>query len=318
MSPEDRETIALLCLLAAFSDGHLGQMERQQIQALAAAHGFDDLNPAGVGDETDPALLARRLSTPTARRTAFEACVAVCHADGVVTPGEATFLRTLGGALGLEPDLMARIERDAEQMTVVPGQTEAKSEGTAGETDGGLDAIILRHAMLAGAAEMLPGPLASLAIIPIQMRLVARIGQAYQLRLDAQQLKELLATAGLGVTAQMVDGLARRMVGGVARSIGGRVFGGLLGGAAGTAASAALTFATTYGIGHASLAYYSGGRRLEAVEIKALFVKLKEDGKTLYPRMEGEINRLAEKLDLQSLMDSLREGLSDLTQGSQA
>lgn len=323
MTPEDSETIISLSLLAALSDGHLGREERESLSTLARRLDLDATSAPSWGGETDLRVLAERLSGPEARREAFEACVAVCHADGIVTPGEESFLCALWPVLGLDARDVRRIQGGAQSVTEAatgslgaaagatarPGEGDAAASGTeAAGPDRDFDGWILRHAMLAAAAEFLPGSLSSLAVIPIQMKLVARIGAAHGHALNGEQLQELLATAGIGATAQLVDGLARRLVGGVARSLGGR----LAGGAAGVATSAAFTFAATYGIGHASLAYYAGGRTLQAVELRALYTRLTEDGKTLYPRMEGEVRALADRLDLNQLMRSLKSGMEDL------
>ncbi len=323
MTPEDSETIISLSLLAALSDGHLGREERESLNTLARRLDLDATSAPSWGGETDLRVLAERLSGPEAKREAFEACVAVCHADGVVTHGEESFLRALWPVLGLDAHDVQRIQGGAQSVTEAatgslggagrtserPGEPEKVASGpSAGEPDRDFDNWILRHAMLAAAAEFLPGSLSSLAVIPIQMKLVARIGTAHGHALNGEQLQELLATAGIGATAQLVDGLARRLVGGVARSLGGR----WAGGAAGVATSAAFTFAATYGIGHASLAYYAGGRTLQAVELRALYTRLTEDGKTLYPRMEGEVRALADRLDLNQLLRSLKTGMEDL------
>ncbi len=322
MTAADRETIVSLSLLAALSDGHLGREERASLRTLADRLGLDASSAPTLPGDTDLRTLAGRLSGPGAAREAFEACVAVCHADGIVTPGEEAFLCGLWPALGLEARDAESIQGGARSLTEAATGAlgaevleptdgpEAHDPGAATtEPDRDFDGWILRHAMLAAAAESLPGSLSSLAVIPIQMRLVARIGAAHGHALNGEQLQELLATAGIGATVQLVDGLARRLVGGLARSLGGR----WAGGAAGIATSAAFTFAATYGIGHASLSYYAGGRTLQAVELRAVYTRLVEDGKTLYPRMEGEVRALADRLDLNQLMQALRTGLADLS-----
>lgn len=326
MTPEESETIISLSLLAALSDGHLGQEERESLRALSDRLGLDAGSHPPLPADVDIRALAARLSGTVARREAFEACVAVCHADGIVTQGEESFLRALWPVLGLDARDVQRIQGSAQSVTEAAtgslggsdratkrsdDREAAPSGPEAVEPDRDFDGWILRHAMLAAAAEFLPGSLSSLAVIPIQMRLVARIGAAHGHALNGEQLQELLATAGIGATAQLVDGLARRLVGGVARSLGGR----WAGGAAGVATSATFTFAATYGIGHASLAYYAGGRTLQAVELRALYTRLTEEGKTLYPRMEGEVRALAERLDLNQLMRSLKSGMEDLVGG---
>jgi uncharacterized protein (DUF697 family) len=140
--------------------------------------------------------------------------------------------------------------------------------------------------MITGAVELLPDRLATLAILPLQMRLVYQIGQQYGQRLDAGSVKDLAATLGLGAAAQAVEGVMRR------------VFGGLIGGAAGIA----VTFATTYALGHTAKTYYAQGRKLSPADLKRLFAQFQEDAKTIFPKVKDEIQTQAGSLNLKSIL----------------
>ncbi len=73
-----------------------------------------------------------------------------------------------------------------------------------------------------------------MAIIPLQMKLVYRIGQQYGFQLDQNYAKDFLATLGVGITSQFLEGAASK------------ILGGLFGGLGRTAARAAgMSFATT-------------------------------------------------------------------------
>src|ERR1041385_1267198 len=48
-----------------------------------------------------------------------------------------------------------------------------------------------------------------MAIIPLQLRLVYRIGADYGQKLDGPQIRDLLGAMGIGAAAQVMDGLAR-------------------------------------------------------------------------------------------------------------
>ena len=58
--------------------------------------------------------------------------------------------------------------------------------------------MILNASILNGALELLPQSIASMAIIPLQMKLVYRIGQAHGYESDKTQIRDLLATLGVG------------------------------------------------------------------------------------------------------------------------
>src|SRR5205807_8342467 len=98
-----------------------------------------------------------------------------------------------------------------------------------------LDHLILNAAILNGALEIMPHTLATMAIVPLQMRLVYQIGMRYNFDLDRGHIKDFLATVGVGLTSQVFEGFTRRLVGGLTRGLAGGLLGGLAGQAAGSA-----------------------------------------------------------------------------------
>ena len=60
-----------------------------------------------------------------------------------------------------------------------------------------------------------PQSLASMAIIPLQMKMVYRIGKAHGFELDRGHIKDLLATLGVGLTSQYVEQFGRKLLGGL-------------------------------------------------------------------------------------------------------
>jgi uncharacterized protein (DUF697 family) len=158
--------------------------------------------------------------------------------------------------------------------------------------------------MLTGALEILPDRLANLAILPLQLRLVYEIGQRYGQQLDANQVKDLAGTLGLGAAAQLVEGMVRKVLGGVASGI----LGGILGGATGMAAGAAVTFASTYALGHVARQYYAQGRKLSADDLRALFTRFQSEAQGLLPQVQGQIESLAKQVKLPELLSQIRSG----------
>jgi uncharacterized protein (DUF697 family) len=174
-----------------------------------------------------------------------------------------------------------------------------ETPGPAAEAaDAGLDDLILKQAMIAGALELLPEKLSTAAVIPVQLRLVYQIGQRHGQKFDADQIKDLAATFGIGATAQVLEGVVRKTLGGLA----GGVLGGLVGGATGVAAGAAVTFAATYALGHVARQYYAQGRKLSAEDLRALFERFQEEARSLFPKVEEQIRAQAKTLDVQSLL----------------
>ncbi len=75
---------------------------------------------------------------------------------------------------------------------------------------------------------------------------------------DTAQIRELLATLGVGLTGQYLEQIGRRMIG----ALFGAAAGGMSGSLARGATGAALSFATTYAIGEVARRYYAGGRTM--------------------------------------------------------
>ena len=82
-------------------------------------------------------------------------------------------------------------------------------------SDAELDKSILNHALLNGALELLPQSWASMAIIPMQVKMVYSIGKAHGVALDPGHIKEFIATAGVGLTGQYLEQFGRKLLGGL-------------------------------------------------------------------------------------------------------
>jgi uncharacterized protein (DUF697 family) len=162
--------------------------------------------------------------------------------------------------------------------------------------------MILRYSILTAALELLPQSLATLAIVPLQTKMVYRIGAKYGYTLDAGHIKEFIATVGLGLTSQVVENFARKLIGKFAKKAGGK-----LAGKAGSAVTgAAVTFAATYALGKVAQAYYSGGRSLAGADLKALFQKQAEQARGLYAQHATAIEQQAGSLDMGKVLSMVR------------
>ncbi len=298
----DTNVVLQLGLAAALADGACTPQERAQLESVARSLGVDPsaLPASGV---VLPPNLGQVFDSPDARRAAYELAVAVCNADGAANDAETRFLADLRGKLGLADASVAAVEREAGALAAAPIGT-ASDAPKAGATDD----LILQQAILAGALELLPQSLATMAIIPLQLRLVYLIGKAQGQQLDAAQGRDLLAALGIGAAAQVVDGVARKLIGGIARGVFGRVLGSVTGGVAAAATGAATSFATTYALGHAAAQYYGQGRTLSTADLQALFQRLVGEAKALYPTVRTKIEEQARTLNLQQLIGSLTAG----------
>src|SRR5262249_14999638 len=167
------------------------------------------------GETALPADLAERLGSPEARQAAYDLAVAVCHADGAVSETEQRFLSTLRSKLALSETSAHETTRVAGTLANAPVAGPPPLPARPASTDD----LILQSAVLAGALELLPQSLATMAIIPLQLRLVYQIGQQHGQKLDAAQAKDLLATLGIGAATQVLDGITPRALRGVAPAL---------------------------------------------------------------------------------------------------
>jgi len=301
MNTTDHAPLIAIAMLAARADGRSGSREQQAVDAVVARIGNPDVSRLAeqvAKGQLRVADLAGRLSDDEARRTAYEGALAIINSDGVANETEKSFLEDLRTALGLSAASVAEAARTAEAIAGTP-----VSEVHTGKPPAGpLDDVILQQAILTGALEILPDQLATIAVLPLQLRLVYQIGQRHGQPLDLNQVKDLAATLGLGAAAQGLESVAMRLVGGLA----GGLLGGLGRGAARVATGAVVTFAATYALGHVADEYYRQGRRLSTNDLRSLFDRFQQDARTIYPRVEQQIREQSSTLNLQSLLQGLR------------
>jgi len=325
MHEQDREPVIAICLLAALADGERTPEEQEHFARITARLGGQDISELVARvqrGELTAGAAARRLASPEARLTAYEMAVAMVYADGEANPSERAFLEQLKQAMELSDAGLAEVQREAESLSRAPlagptpaavamsPATEAPRPSQAGipavSHDAALEAMIRQQALLAGALELLPQNIASLAIIPIQMRLVYRIGADYGQKLDNAQIKDLLGVLGIGAAGQVLDGVARRILGGLGRGMFGRVLGGVVGGTAGLVAGAGVSFVTTYALGHAAKQYYAQGRKLSPADLRELFERFRAEAEGLLPRVQSELHAQSRHLDLGRVLASIR------------
>ena len=138
-----------------------------------------------------------------------------------------------------------------------------------------------------------------MAIIPLRMRRVYRIGKAYGFELDRAHIRDFLATAGVGMAAQYVEQVGVKLV--------GKVFGGgLIGGLAKQAVSSGFSFAATYALGHLAKRYYARGRTLSAAVLKDTYTPLLGEARSLQGQYLPAIREKARTLDVAQILREVR------------
>lgn len=306
MTPTETQAILSVSLLAAFVDGDKHDREREEIKRIAEGLSrADGVNLPSLYQDVlmkrvtlDTALGA--LASADSKQLAYEMAVCVCDADGVQSVPEQAFLAQLRQALGLDKAAAGAFTQQAEAMAAAPigpaGAAPARAD------DAELDAAIVNAAIVNGALELLPETLSTMAIIPLQMKLVYRIGKHHGYELDSGHVKDFLATAGVGLTSQYLEQAGRKLLGGLL----GRVGGGLLGGLGKQAVSSGMSFATTYALGHVAKRYYAGGRTLSTQMLKQAFEGLTQEAKGLQARYAPAIQERARTLDAGKVLAMVR------------
>ena len=308
LSPSEQNAIIGICVLAGFADGQQDETERAQIEKIVSGFSTEQQGLATVYQEvltgkTSITQLAARLGTPASRALAYEMAVCVCHADGALQQSEEQFLNELRQTLRIGVDSAQTHEQGAYALANQPLTAAAPPPLASATQESELDKAILNASILNGALEIMPHSLATMAIIPLQMRMVYNIGKSYGYELDRGHIREFVATAGVGLTSQVFEGFTRRLIGGLAR----RVAGGLLGSIAGQAAGSAFAFATTYALGQAAKKYYASGRTLSGGQIKEVFASMLEQGRSLQGRYSGDISQKARQVNVADLVPLIRQ-----------
>jgi len=325
MNEHEQKAILTLSLMAAFADGNKDESERAELKRIAdALAGEASINLAALYQDV---LLKRvsmpsavsALTSPEARQLAFEMAVCVCDADGVQSPAEQAFLADLRHALALDVQQSAAYTRQAEAIAALPVGASATdsavdeapaapvfavAEHASTMSEAEMEKAILNAAILNGALELLPESLSTMAIIPLQMKLVYRIGKSYGFELDRGHIKDFLATLGVGLTSQYLEQAGRKLLGGLLGKIGG----GMLGGLGKQAVSSGMSFASTYALGHVARRYYAGGRSFSAQMLRESFDSMLGEAKGLQARYLPEMQAQARSLDTAKIIDMVRRG----------
>ena len=324
MTLDQQEALLSIALFAAFADGHKADAEREEIrriaESLAAESGAPHL-PRLYQDVLLKRLsldaVVARLTDASHRQLAFEMAVCVCDADGQQSPAERSFLSDLRRQLGVDAAQADAFSHNADALAALtPAELAAPlpaavavaatavvvAPSTQPADDAELDRSILNYALLNGALELLPQSWASMAIIPLQIKMVYGVGQAHGVSLDQGHIREFIAAAGVGLTSQYLEQFGRKLLGGLL----GKVVGKTLGGVGGAGTGMAFSFATTYALGHLAKRYYASGRVMSTQVLKDTYQGLLPSAKQLQTQYLPQIQQKAQTLDMQQVMAMVR------------
>lgn len=336
MNPDQQKSLLAIALHAAFADGTKHDRERGEIRRIAEslgtgtgvpelAHLYQDVLLKRVTLEA----AAAALQDPGERQLAYEMAVCVCDADGRQSEAERRFLDALKALLELDAGQAEAFETEADAMVELseaaapaalmaaatpgplvaqPRVSEAVAPGSlppatlAHPSAAELDQSILKYALFNGALELLPQSWASMAIIPLQIKMVHGVGKAHGVELDQGHIKEFIAAAGVGLTSQYLEQFGRKLLGGLLGKAAGKTIGKV-----GSAATGmAFSFATTYALGQLARHYYAGGRVMSTAVLRDSFQNLLGPAKQMQTQYLPQIREQAETLDMRRVMEMVR------------
>ncbi len=317
MTLQEQRGLLAVALMAAFADGQKADAEREEIKRIAESLGAQAAG-LNVSVLLQDVLLKRvtlaqavaDLKAPEHRQLAYELALGVCDADGAQSAAEQQFLAALMQQLGADSAVNAQADAlaaitDAPASVPVDAALQAPAAGMAVDR-AAMEGTIKNYAMLCGALELLPQSWASMAIIPLQVKLVYGIGQAHGAALDAAMVKEFIATAGVGLTSQYVEQFGRKLLGGLL----GSVLGGLGRGVGSAGAGMAMSFATTYALGQLAVRYYGGGRQMSTQLLRETFQGLLGPARQLQGTLLPQIQERARTLNVSQVLDMVRQPLA--------
>lgn len=322
MQVEEHQAIVTIAVLAAFADGDKADAEREAVRRLAESLGRE-AGGAALADVYRDVLLKRvtladavaALADPAQRQLAYEMAVCVCDADGRQNAAEAAFLADLKSRLALDAGRAQSFEQEADAVltaaaAAAPTRSPVPMAVTAPEPppvddparEAALAKTILNAALLNGALELLPQSWASMAIIPLQVRMVYNVGRSYGIELDQGHIKEFITTVGVGLTSQYVEQFGRKLLGGLLGKVAGRTIGGI----GGVATGMAMSFATTYALGQVARRYYAGGRVMSTALLQQTFQQLLAPAKQMQAQYLPQMQDMSRTLDMGKVLGMVR------------
>ncbi|MBQ1764576.1 MAG: DUF533 domain-containing protein [Aquincola sp.] len=310
MQATEQRALLTIALLAAFADGDKSDTERAEIKRIADSLASDSGAPQMAGlyqgvllKRVNLAQAAAALPEAGHRQLAYEMALCVCDADGAQSTAEQAFLAQLKSVLKLGAAQTAHAEHEADAIAAVPVTPAGPVPAVVQAADAAaLDRSILQYAILNGALELLPQSWASMAIIPLQMKMVYRIGQAHGHTLDKGHIKEFIAAAGVGLTSQYLEQFGRKLLGGLL----GKVGGGIGRGVGSAATGIAFSFASTYALGQLAKRYYGGGRQMNTAVLQQTFQSLLGPAKDLQQQYLPQIQDKARTLDAGQILQMVK------------
>ena len=260
MATEDRLRLLKLALLSACADPVNDVSAQSQLRRVA------EILSDAAGENlavTLREILLRRLTLaqiaaplqrPELKLLAYQVAVCICNADSAHSDPEHAFLEHLRVTLALDVRTARSFEREADAIIGVPLQADPSRvpPASAHPIDAAtLARIVDDYAVLTGALAARAEPLALLAAIPLQMKMIYRIGKAFGHEPDRGQIKALMSTVGVEPVSQYVEACGKLILAGALDRPRTQIEPSM--------EPSAACFAQTYALGHVAIRVHGDG-----------------------------------------------------------
>lgn len=290
--PLDRKSLASFRILVAVARAD-GKLEDHEVESLKGALGKNsDMLPALLEEDVTIEDELQMLSEAERSRV-YESAFALAYSDGAASVDEVNVLRRIVPNKG-EEGILGQVFGEVSD-TLMPNRIVAEADPA--KRDMEITEDILKYSVLSAVAGAMPVPgvaiVADLAVIALQAKMVHDIGQYWGHAMDQKAISAFMGSV-------MGSAGMRIAVNNVARLIPGW----------GSAFGAATSFATTYALGRVAQRYFTEGREFDDTELKDLFSRAKDEGRSRFTSEEQRIARAREAHGerLAELNDALASG----------
>ena len=307
MATEDRLRLLKLALLSACADAVNDVAAQSQLRRVAELLSEDAGENLAI---TLREILLQRLTLthvaaplqrPELRLLAYEVAVCICNADSAHSDPEHAFLEHLRVALTLDVRTARSFEREADAIIGVPLQADPSRvpPASAHPIDAAtLSRIVDDYAVLTGALASRAEPLALLAAIPLQMKMIYRIGKAFGHEPDRGQIRTLMSAVGVEPVSQYVEACGKLILAGALDRPRVRT---------GPSIEASVAcFAKTYALGHVARRVHGDGVT-DVQRLHESYAGAYVEGRAGFNTRVDEILARARQTEVNNLLDLVKQ-----------
>ncbi|MCW8132983.1 MAG: hypothetical protein KIS92_21730 [Planctomycetota bacterium] len=305
VSTQEHEALASLkvAALVAQADGALSEDEQDSIEQSFESAAL----PPGItiGAILAPAesleTLLDEIESANMKARTFVTSYVIAHMGPGIHPRQQEMLEAIRKRLGAEekPPIAERLKENAETFaaeareTILPDQIEPVADPRAREDQ--VDHVVMKYGILTAAIGALPVPFVDMimnaGVVVLQTKMIHDIGQLHGVKSSDEEVRDAFAGLGLGAGVRVALISLIKIV---------PIWGSIVG--------ATTAFATTYALGRVADRYFQAGGKLNAQELKALYLEEQERAREIYKRNKRKFDqKLAEqKESLRKVVEKFR------------